>query len=233
MRARINALQRRITAYHEAAHAVVAFRFGIPLYEVALCKTGFVQGYVHIARDRLASLALQEAWNHPASALSWTLIARDTEHHAMLSLAGSLAEAKLLGTKLRSHCCESDLRECELLCGELAAYRDHLVETQALSLPKVSPADLANRLRRRTLRTLSHPSTWRAVTALARDLEGWSRLSGHEAADTVQWTRRIRNQLTLLLPMPQLTSGPQYKGMNPGTSKSPAQRASLSSRKLS
>ena len=206
MQARTDALQRRITAYHEAAHAVVAFRFGIPLDEVALCRTGSVQGYVSTARAPLISLVLNEAWDHPASALAWTVIARDTEQHAMVLLAGSLAEAKLLGTQLRGHCCESDLKKCRALCGVLAAYRNHLVETQALSIPEVAPADLANRLRQRTQRILGHPRTWRAVTALAGDLEGWSRLSGHEAADTVQWTRRIRNQLTFLLPMPPKTA---------------------------
>ena len=129
----------------------------------------------------------------------------------MVLLAGSLAEAKLLGTKLRVHTSKSDLRRCRLLCGVLAAYRNHLVETQALSIPEVAPADLANRLRQRTQRILGHPLTWRAVTALAGDLEGWSRLSGHEAADTVQWTRRIRNQLTFLLPMPRQAA---HKGID-------------------
>lgn len=39
------------------------------------------------------------------------------------------------------------------------------------------------------------------MTALAEELGGWGRLNGHEAADTVQWTRRIRNQLALRLPI--------------------------------
>lgn len=201
--ARSSALERRITAYHEAAHAVVAFKLGIFIDEVALCRTGAVQGYVQLARAPLIAAIAREAWNLPASVLAWTIIARDTEHHGMFLLAGALSEAKLLGTKLRSHCCESDLRRCNLLCATLAAYRKHLVKTQGLVLPEVDAGELANRLRRRTQRLLRHADTWRAVTALATDLEGWSQLSGHEAADTVQWTRRVRNQLALLLPMPQ------------------------------
>jgi ATP-dependent Zn protease len=39
-------LQRRITAYHEAAHAVLSFEFGIPVDEVAVCRTGRIAGYV-------------------------------------------------------------------------------------------------------------------------------------------------------------------------------------------
>jgi hypothetical protein len=46
-----------------------------------------------------------------------------------------------------------------------------------------------------------------AVKALAEDLEGWSRLTGHDAADTVQWTGPIESQLSLLLPMP-VRAGP-------------------------
>ena len=180
----------------------MAFRFGIPLSELALCQTGPLQGYVSTACP-LASRVRQEAWDLPASELGWALLARDTEHHAMVLLAGSLAEAKLMGTKLRAHCCESDLQECQILCGVLAAYRNHVVETQGTSIPEVDPIKLANRLREQTRRILGHPVTWRAVTALARDLESWRWLTGHDAADTVQWTRRIHNQLTLLLPMPR------------------------------
>ena len=41
-------LQRRITAYHEAAHVVMAFKLGIPVGEVKICKTGPVLGYVDL-----------------------------------------------------------------------------------------------------------------------------------------------------------------------------------------
>ena len=55
-------------------------------------------------------------------------------------------------------------------------------------------------------RILAHPNVWRAVTTLARDLEGWGVLTGHDSAETVEWSGRARNQLTLLLPMPRSTS---------------------------
>ena len=73
--------------------------------------------------------------------------------------AGALAEAKLLGTPMRSHCCESDLRKCLQLCDALARYREHLVEKTAMTLPKIDAADMADRLRRRVQRILARLDT--------------------------------------------------------------------------
>ena len=198
-------LQRRITAYHEAAHAVLGFRFGLPVDEVALCLTGRLAGYVRFSSRPLMS-AVEASQCECTSELEWALLVRDTEQRAMVLLAGGLAEAKLLGTPLRSHDCESDLRKCLQLCYALCGYREHLVETTAMSLPKIDPAEMADRLRRRAQRILVHPTTWRAVTTLARDLEGWGVLTGHDSAETIQWSGRLRNQLTLLLPMPRSMS---------------------------
>jgi hypothetical protein len=202
---RTERLQRRITAYHEAAHAVLAFRFGIPVDEIAICSTGRLAGYVKLS-DGPLMFAVEASRCECTSELEWALLVRDTEQRAMVSLAGAIAEAKLLGTPLRSHCCESDLRKCLQLCYALCGYREHLVETTAMSLRKIDPAEMADRLRGRTQRILGHPNTWRAVTTLARDLEGWGVLTGHDSAETVQWSGRIRNQLTLLLPMPRSTT---------------------------
>ena len=204
------ALRRRITAYHEAAHAVVALRFRIPIEEVALCHVGPVNGYVQMLD---VPLIPKVARNDHSSLLTWTLVARATEQQSMVLLAGVVAEAKLLGTPLRAHCGESDLSRCLHLCWLLDCYRRALVDTQAMVIPEEKPIDMANRLRQRTRQILGHPRTWRAVTALADDLEGWSRLTGHDAADTVQWTRRIKNQLALLLPMPRNASQSDESGV--------------------
>jgi hypothetical protein len=181
---------------------VLSFEFGIPVDEVAICRTGRVAGYVQLFAPPLMD-AVEAYECECVSPLEWAILVKDTEQRAMVFLAGALAEAKLLGTPLRSHCCESDLRKCLQLCYALCGYREHLVATTAMELPKIDPAALADRLRRRTQRMLSRPDTWRAVTALAADLEGWGLLTGHDSADTVQWAGRIRNQLALLLPMPQ------------------------------
>ena len=196
------ALQRRITAWHEAAHAVVAFRCGIRVDEVALCTTGPLEGYVQMLSAPLVSQ--WHTWDEPASRLTWSLVQRDTERHAMVRLAGPVAEAKLFGTPMRSHACESDLTSALRLCRLLEQYHGHL-GNRGLLLPGIAPGDLAARLRRRTRHVLGYPPNWRAVRAVAEDLEAWSRLSGHDAADTVQWTRRIESQLPLLLPVPVRT----------------------------
>jgi hypothetical protein len=195
-------LERRITAYHEAAHAVLAFKFGIAVDEVAVCLSGPLAGYVKHPRPALLS-AVEASECECTSELEWAILVRDTEQRAMVLLAGALAEAKLLGTPMRSHCCESDLRKCIRLCYGLSGYRQHLVETTAMKLPEIDAADMAHRLRRRAQGILARSDTWNAVSALAADLEGWGLLTGHDSADTVQWARRARSQLALWLPMPR------------------------------
>lgn len=191
-------LQRRITAYHEAAHAVIAFRFRIPIRVVALCDASELQGYVEMARPSLISTVLRDK---SPLIVSWPEVVRDTEERAMVFLAGPVAEAKLHGTRLRSHCCESDLLRCYTLCSILREYGQRLAGEQGLRIPEVNVAAMANELRGRTARFLGHFRTWSAVTELATDLEGWSQLTGDEAADTVAWTKRVENQLSLMLPM--------------------------------
>lgn len=186
---------------------MVALRFRLPIDEMALCHEGPLAGYVRLLRAPQITRVAKDKTQ--PSRLTWTLVRRDTEHRAIVSLAGPVAEAKLLGTTLRSHGCKSDLSKCQLFCSELDRYRRNLVETYAMNIPEVEPVEMANRLRKRTLTILAHRDTWRAVTALAGDLEGWSRLTGHDAADTVQWTRQIANQLGLLLPMPLEANGRQ------------------------
>lgn len=197
------ALQRKITAWHEAAHAVVAFRFGIRVDELAICTTGPLAGYVQMLSTPL--VPQRDTWDGRVSQLTWAIVRQDTERHVMVRLAGPLAEARLLGTPLRSHSCESDLQSAMRLCALLEDYRKHLAATRGLLVPGEPPGDLASRLRRRTRHVLGYPPTWRAVKALADDLEVWSRLTGCDAADTVQWTRRIASQLSLLLLVPVRT----------------------------
>jgi hypothetical protein len=216
-------LERRITAYHEAAHAVLAFKFGIAVDEVAICRAGPVAGYVRYFRASLMS-AVEASESECTTELEWAILVRDTEQRAMVLLAGALAEAKLLGTPMRSHCCESDLRRCMELCDALSSYRQHLVETTALKLPKIDAADLAQRLRRRAQRMLARPDTWSTVSALAADVEGWGLLTGHDSADTVQWARAARSQLALRLPMPRSSVAKHPSGQRNREASRPTRR---------
>jgi hypothetical protein len=193
------ALQRRITAYHEAAHAVVALKFGIRVTDIALCHSGPLAGYVRMRHGPPASKLANRISR--SSELTWKLVARAIEDRAIVFLAGPVAETRLLGTMLWAHGNQSDFSRCQQLCYVLDRYRRHLTHKYGLEIPKEKPADMANRLRRRAMRILANPHTWRAVTVLAEELCGWGKLNGHDAADTVQWTRRIRNQLALRLPI--------------------------------
>lgn len=193
-------LERRITAYHEAAHAVMAFRCGFAIDVAKLCTSGPLAGFVQFSSASLISAVVRSG---PPTTVSWPLVARDTERRVMVLFAGPLAEAKLLGTPMRAHCCESDLQKCRLLCTALLRYRDGVAAESGGLLEDEDVAALAHALRRRTMRVLGRADVWRAVSALAADLDAWGWLSGDDAADTVQWTRRVRKQLALLLPMPK------------------------------
>ncbi len=191
--------ERRITAFHEAGHAVIAFRFGIPVDSVVLCDTGPVLGYVALRRKPMVSTALDDDTALPP----WPIVVRETEQRVMMLLAGPLAEARLLAAPLRAHGCISDLRKCESLCRALHEYRARLVVQSGARIPNIDPAALANRLRSRTARMLARPNIWRATAALAAELEAWRHLSGADAADTAQWAQRLRNQLALSFPTSQ------------------------------
>lgn len=75
-----------------------------------------------------------------------------------------------------------------------------------MTIRDIDAGAMANGLRRRTAGILNNPIAWRAVTTLAADLEAWGELTGADAADSAQWSRRIRSQLTLLLPIPRETA---------------------------
>jgi hypothetical protein len=64
----------------------MAFRFGLPVGLVKLCATGPLFGYVQFPSPSLISTVVD---NRPSAAFSWPLVARDTEHRAMMLLAGA------------------------------------------------------------------------------------------------------------------------------------------------
>lgn len=191
-------LFREITAYHEAAHAVMAFRFGYPVHVVALCDQGPYAGYVAIPPGRQL---IHRAIRNPRFSASWATLVRDTERWAMVYLAGPVAAARLMGMPMRVAGNVSDFQQCLLLCGYLNRYRKRCVRKGA-NIKVIDPGELANRLRRRTATILGRPEVWRAVSYLAHELIGWSRLSGPDAADAAAFSQRVRNQVGLMLEVP-------------------------------
>jgi len=180
----------------------MALRFCIPIQEIAISRSGPSQGYIRIAPIGM-SLATITKKHLPE--LERALLVRHAEHRIMVLFAGALAEAKLLGSKLRAYNGQSDLSNCLAACCFVAALQGPSACTLSTVKPAEKPTEVANRLRVRARQILGNPGVWRAVTTLAEEIEGWSWLTGHEAATTVQWSRRITNQLGLLLPIPDQT----------------------------
>ena len=62
---------------------MLAFKFGIAVDEVAVCRSGPLTGYVRHPHPSLMS-AVQASKCECTSELEWAILVRDTEHRAMV-----------------------------------------------------------------------------------------------------------------------------------------------------
>src|SRR3990172_11009749 len=127
----------------------------------------------------------------------WTHVFSEVEREVKIMLAGPIAEAKLLRTPLRSLGARSDLERSLSAQVFLDDLRDSLRDV--ISIPDDQTAHFLERMRRQTRRLIAQPFSWKAITVLAKDLTGWHCLSGHDVAETVQWSKKPRSQLSLSL----------------------------------
>lgn len=145
------ALLLRATAYHEAGHAVVAWRCGKPLLggvRIRLDRPG--TGSVLTPGYLIPPLAQVPAEQRPA-------LLRRLRAECSELLAGSLAEARALGRRGAALAGDDTRRALLLLrhahgCIDLVAELHLVVHVRA------------------TRRLLRRPEVWRAVTALAEQL---------------------------------------------------------------
>lgn len=188
-------LHRELAAYHEAAHAVVSLHYGRVVKEVFISRHFPGNGWVKSVR--LWSPGELDLRNARDALLYWTRVFSEVEREVKILLAGPLAEAKLLRTPLRSLGARSDLQRAL----SAQTYLDDLRESlqDIVFIPNHHTALFLERMRRQTRRLISQPWCWNAITVLAKDLMAWHRLSGHDVAETVQWSRKPRHQLSLSL----------------------------------
>ncbi len=177
-----------VAAYHEAGHAVAALLLGIEIEEVRIDRNRPGNGTT-IYRT---GPSLWEGYRMPKSAAPSRLACALSRRQrvAVFFLAGPLAEAKRLGVPLRSLDASGDFEYIHVLMrgsdacqhGEVLPGAEHFFDTAV----------------RRTRGILGQPSTWRAVTEVARELLMWGRLSGDDLAVTAQWARAGGRQFGLL-----------------------------------
>lgn len=141
------------TAFHEAAHAVLADMLGIPFQRVTIRPDAVYAGRVTFAPDDAPEQVCP--WNP-----DWDVkqARRYWKRHICALLAGALAET--IYTRCWHQQPADDECTDESKALEIADYFD----------PPGKAAQWVNRLRFQTLETLRAPQVWAAVDAVAQEL---------------------------------------------------------------
>jgi len=174
-------MQCRLAAYHEAGHAVVGLLHGWRILRVTVVRDHPGNGRVLYNPRSVDSLA-------PAAGVSTAVASQAiirAQGHIRMLLAGPLAEAKLLGTPLRSLGARRDLDTVLCLLELLRANNEVTVVDPASAADPVGA--LGRRLRRQTRQLLGQRRVWHAVNTVAEALLSWETLEGDDVMETVSW----------------------------------------------
>jgi ATP-dependent Zn protease len=189
---------RTVTAYHEAAHAVVATKLGKDIE------------YLMVDEDPEAGLTVWICERpQPGSARSatrtWMEELSRVTTEIQICLAGPLAEARLLNKPMRSLGARADLQQAEALHQQLVTLYGRLSKHTELRWPY--RARYLDHLRQETRRLISLPEIWAYVEAIAEELVVRRILSGNEMAGIIQTVDARDGQLSLdLLSVPTRTA---------------------------
>jgi len=91
-----------------------------------------------------------------------------TINDAFLTIAGPCAEAKFLGTPIRSLGCQSDYEHCIAIFERLKSLAQYAAQYGDIQCPE--PIQLMNSTRSRARRWVASPNNWRAINCIARTL---------------------------------------------------------------
>ncbi len=150
---------------------------------MAALKAGSYVGQVSIDVDSPGNGSTFH-WNPPANpfdlvrhpALAWQHTYKTSIDWMFISLAGPIAEAKLLRKPLRHLGSCSDYDTCMKLClrlRDLAEFAGAYTDTNMIKIDA-----LLDRERDRTKRWIGHPGTWRTIEAVAKALQTYGQLDG-------------------------------------------------------
>lgn len=170
----------RVAAYHEAGHAVLALMLGIRIVDVSIDHLRHGCGRVIFW---VPSLYPERYRASPVVApFRWARLLSNEQRDAVFTLAGPLAEAKLLGLPMRTIDSIGDLETIH----QLMRWPASGGEGQPHGVVRTEAKPFFEGALRRTRRVLSRPVVWNAVTEVAQDLLSWRRLKGDDVAESVQ-----------------------------------------------
>src|SRR5262245_24767907 len=170
------------TAYHEAGHAVIDLRIGLPVHSVDIRrKSGDLGGCQGVDPDQavieeIASLLMARAQERPVSPSEITPAAHEWMDKMIRSqLAGPLAEMRFRGRPPQG--------------AELVAASDDRENMQRLADVRWSDAERADRLREADAEVANliwDPDIWSAITAVAKALPEHEFLTGEQVEAVYQ-----------------------------------------------
>lgn len=155
-----------IAAYHEVGHALAALRESRRVVGVLISRTHPGNGSCWYAAKPRNPHPIDQ---NPGSAkAAWLHTVETTCADIRIALAGPIAEAKALGTPLRSLGSRSDLENCLRLARRLSTLQSFVSELA--EVPPVDPHSILEREQRSVGHWIGRPATWRTIQLVARAL---------------------------------------------------------------
>lgn len=163
------------TAYHEAGHALAALREGREVTEVRLypdCPDSGLTTWSGSSDHRLFRSSEPDGDLIP----EWHELLQERLGDIRISLAGPLAEAKLMNKPLRALGAESDLVMCQTITHSMRVRYRHLKELVAIvapdnsGIPETNMLELVEEQRRKVRRWVARPVVWTALGDIAGQL---------------------------------------------------------------
>jgi len=157
----------KIAAYHEAGHAIAALREGRLVSRIEISDEVPGNGRCTYARRRQNPYDL--SINRGTARAAWLYTLDTICSEVRVSLAGPLAEAKVLSKPLRSLGARSDLDGCVAAVNRLRLFNEYVSEFAKVD--QINTEQLLNDQRKHVRRWIAQPKVWRSVQVIARALE--------------------------------------------------------------
>lgn len=183
----------KVTAYHEAGHALALLHEGRQVRGIYISVNGHGGGFCQSAVKKKNPYDVLR--NQRSAKAAWLNTLESTYADIRIALAGPLAEAKILGKPLRALGSQSDLDSCIYQVERLARLGSFMGEYIEVTPP--NPEQIFEAEKRRTRRWLARPEVWTAVSLVSYVLFHKGKLSGPVLNNVIGAASALRGQRPL------------------------------------